>query len=331
MTTSTSASCGDARSALVTDHTAPSTWPLPSNSTRWAPKGIAADAAISRAGFAAVAMEATRRTGGKRCIEQTLARVAGSMCSTQVRGSGSPSRLSRATVRPPTERNAAKLRLIGEGSARGAVASRRASMTRAGGGLNGPMPAAAMAPIDVPMRTSACSGRNPVVSARPSRTPRVHMPPAPPPAPSTSPIRPPIGVTEWLTSSIAATLGPSEPRPSGRRPTPRKGTAGVTSRRASIVPLAQMPEWSKGAACKAVIRGFKSRSALQSIPCPHRTHFLPSSKRETGNERGKWVRVPLFSPLRVRPGNPGPLAQLARALPRHGRGHWFESSTAHSG
>jgi hypothetical protein len=27
---------------------------------------------------------------------------------------------------------------------------------------------------------------------------------------------------------------------------------------------------------------------------------------------------------------PGPLAQLARALPSHGRGHWFESSTAHS-
>ncbi len=25
----------------------------------------------------------------------------------------------------------------------------------------------------------------------------------------------------------------------------------------------------------------------------------------------------------------GPLAQLARALPSHGRGHWFESSTAH--
>ena len=26
---------------------------------------------------------------------------------------------------------------------------------------------------------------------------------------------------------------------------------------------------------------------------------------------------------------PGPLAQLARALPSHGRGHWFKSSTAH--
>ncbi len=25
----------------------------------------------------------------------------------------------------------------------------------------------------------------------------------------------------------------------------------------------------------------------------------------------------------------GPLAQLARALPSHGRGHWFKSSTAH--
>ncbi len=95
-----------------------------------------------------------------------------------------------------------------------------------------------------------------------------------------------------------------------------------------------MPEWSKGAACKAVIRGFKSRSALH---CRQIRSFgsavieLASSHIavELSNERGKWVRVPLFSPLRVRPGNPGPLAQLARALPRHGRGHWFESSTAH--
>ena len=31
---------------------------------------------------------------------------------------------------------------------------------------------------------------------------------------------------------------------------------------ATMSPRARMPEWSKGAACKAVIRGFKSRSAL---------------------------------------------------------------------
>ena len=68
-----------------------------------------------------------------------------------------------------------------------------------------------------------------------------------------------------------------------------------------------MPEWSKGAACKAVIRGFKSRSALQCRPIRafgsvDTEVVAPHNDTELRNERGKWVWVPLFSPLRVRPG-----------------------------
>lgn len=44
---------------------------------------------------------------------------------------------------------------------------------------------------------------------------------------------------------------------------------------------AQMPEWSKGAACKAVIRGFKSRSALYRLQISCFDSLTPSEWYQT--------------------------------------------------
>ena len=117
--------------------------------------GMAAEAATSRSGAADSVSRVTRRLGGNRCIETICARESGCRSSTHVSGSADPGRATSAKALPPASLTAARPEFSVLGSLGISAIARSASNATLETGPSAEMPAALMAPIEVPIKTSA--------------------------------------------------------------------------------------------------------------------------------------------------------------------------------